>query len=132
MATALLLENGERQVVHYKILTDWILETGLTTLGEKGTTSSQSVGAILRKYDEHFQPDSDGFYGLADPQRSKKDISVERALEALKAGRCHQALLKEKDRSIKEQEAVINDLRNRLAKIAEAMIGYTSVDGQRD
>lgn len=33
---------------HYQVITDYILGTGLTLLGKKGTTPSQTIGAMLR------------------------------------------------------------------------------------
>ena len=45
LAVIYLLDNNS---THYKDITDYIMSTGLTVLGKKGSTPSQTVGAILR------------------------------------------------------------------------------------
>jgi hypothetical protein len=39
----------EHKKAHYQTITKYIIDTGLTTLGEKGDTPAQTIGSMLRK-----------------------------------------------------------------------------------
>ncbi len=73
---------------HYKDITNYILETDLTTLGEKGKTPWQSVGRMLRDTvidGEHvFYPNGDGVYSLWDEEKIRKHKDVQSAYDYIK------------------------------------------------
>ena len=85
VAVVYLLEKGS---AHYKDITDYILEQDLTTLGEKGTTASQTIGAVLRKKvvnrQEVFILGRDGYYSLNNEDNVKDHEDVQYVYQCLK------------------------------------------------
>lgn len=91
VAAAYLLEGSERykeRCEDYRKITKFILETEITTLGEKGHTPEQTVEVILRdkKIDgvNVFASIEEGRYYLEDVDSMKENLEVLYALERLK------------------------------------------------
>jgi hypothetical protein len=119
MAAAILVTERE---LHYRILADRVVDTGLSTLGLKGSTPPQTLGVILRQHNHIFISYGRGCYCLKSSEEVAKLPVVARAIDALKllekerqsAGEL-QALRAEVQK-LKERNAL---LERKIAEIAE-------------
>ena len=85
VAAAILLRD--ECCMHYEELAKEVIDTGLTTLGEKRTTPAQTLGSILRKKEingrEVFVEQGDGSYGLCDREFVQSLPLVQEATQRL-------------------------------------------------
>ena len=84
VAAAILIQEGD--LLHYRTITRCVLASGLTTLGEKGDSPAQTVGAILRKAHKGvdlFARLGPGDYTIANEDDARKFPQVEEVLNLL-------------------------------------------------
>lgn len=84
VAAAILLDHQQWGLT-YKILAREIVASGLTTLGEKGSSPEQTVGSMLRKKADVFEKLGGGYYKLKNPAQVSKWDDIKEAIRALKA-----------------------------------------------
>lgn len=84
VAAAVLI--AARRELHYDDVAQRVIDAGLTTLGFKGETPNQSIGALMRKHDKVFSSPRRGFYMVRNPDNIKELPDVAKAIEAMKQG----------------------------------------------
>ncbi|MHC4063610.1 MAG: hypothetical protein ACYSUQ_07355 [Planctomycetota bacterium] len=87
VAAAILCRNLYN--MHYSDIAKAVMDTELSTLGEKGRTPAQSMGVILRKAVYHdkpvFEEQGDGHYGLCDKKWTLQLNPVQEVIRRLDA-----------------------------------------------
>lgn len=78
VAAAIMLKSNSPR--HYKSITVDIIATELTTLGMKGKSPEQTVGALLRKHSSFFARLGGGEYDLIDRERIATHPEVKKVL----------------------------------------------------
>ena len=85
VAAAILLRSEYN--MHYVKLAEAAVETGLTTLAEKGENPAQTLGSILRTKKMNgravFEAQGDGWYGLSDGEFVRSLSEVQEATRRL-------------------------------------------------
>ena len=128
VAAAILL--GEYEELHYTIIASDIQESGLTTLGEKGSTPGDTVRSQMttRKVDGQpvFESPGEGDFHLTDPEWARRLPKVRRALKAYREyesrGRPDsedKTRLNAFNARVRELEEQNETLRNKLKQISE-------------
>jgi hypothetical protein len=71
--------------VDYKTLTKWVIKTGLTTLGDKGSTPEQTMNSLLKKKRDVFYYETGGIYALADESLVDDDAELMNIVRLVKS-----------------------------------------------
>ncbi len=113
VAAAVLIEAGRE--LHYDTITKRVIATGLTTLGFKGQTPSQTIGALMRDHDKIFSSPNRGYYTVRHPEEVKRLPDVARVLGAMKES----PTKAESPSEIEELKSRIKVLEARIALLQE-------------
>lgn len=114
--------NGYNRELHYRTLADRVVDTGLTTLGRKGSTPSQTLGVLLRQHSDIFVSQYRGYYRLKNPEDASKRGEVARAIQSLKNLQQERQIageleaLRQEVQKLRERNAL---LERKMAEIAE-------------
>jgi hypothetical protein len=91
VAAAILLRRGSS--MHFTTISNEIEKSELTSLGLKGDTPDQTIGAVLRKHIDIFTAEGDGYYGITNENTVRSDRFVQMALEGLSGKEKNKVLL---------------------------------------
>lgn len=121
VAVVYLLEEVEVRA-HYTDITKYILETDLTTLGEKGKDPEQTIGSMLRKKYEIFDGGyGDGKYSLLDEDsiRTHKDVQYVYQCLKNKQPKLVYAELEKDNMKLREENRQLRDKLQSIKKLCE-------------
>lgn len=82
VGAAVLVEAGTN--LHYKEIAERVKHSGLAKLGDNGVTPAQSMGKIMRDYDNIFTMLGDGYYGLVDSEAVQNNWEIASAVARLR------------------------------------------------